>query len=610
MKFFLLFITFTYSLLALTIPQGDVSLSDFTVEYLQTEKNELTLESVMQKKFTKTTHANHSFGMIKDKDIWVKVALQTSYSAKKLYIQQADTINTTDIEFYLLQGHKIISQHKDGLQNGATASDAVMVVDVAPNTHYTLIAKLNTQASLILNMNIYDEKHYYHYKKYFDLNFGIFIGVVFGLLLYNLYLYFALRYKHYLYYSLFVLFTSIYFMSHTGAMLEFFSIPAIYYNYLYYSYFPMGIFFILFIQHILQTKKFMPYVDKFLTLIIISVLLDFIYYSLFSDIVAYQYKSYYMILGVVILLPFFYLWAIYKKTPFIYLFLLASLPRDLMIFPSAFIFLGWVDFSYVDRYGYGYALLYEIIAYSLLIAHYIKTLQHENALQKLILSQKEKQAALGELLVYITHQWRAPLATLSSLLILQKVKLQKGIPTTKDDMNEYIEKSENSIGFMSETITNFSSFYSPDKRSKHFTITNAIETILGIVEKDLLSNGITVSVQGDKEIAFDGVENDISQIILALISNAKYIFKQRGIQKPKIEIDFYKKGTKTIIEVADNAGGIKIVPISDIFEPFKSAKETTHSGIGLYMAKIILESYHSTISAKNENDGAKFTITL
>ena len=163
---------------------------------------------------------------------------------------------------------------------------------------------------------------------------------------------------------------------------------------------------------------------------------------------------------------------------------------------------------------------------------------------------------------------------------------------------------------MSETITNFVSFYSPEKQSKHFTIANAIDTVIRIIEKDLLSHNIDFVVRGDEKLEFYGVENDISQIILALISNAKYIFIQRNIANAKVEIEFYKKDNDIIIEVRDNAGGIKIAPISNIFKPFASDKVGTQSGIGLYMAKTILESYHSQINATNENKGAKFTITL
>ena len=610
MKIVLLLITFTCTLLALTIPKGEVDISKFDIHYLVTEKNAFSIDAIVDKNFTQMTHSNHTFGMLNNKDIWVKVQLQTEDAAKTIYIQQADTINITDIEFYLLQNHKIISQLKSGLQHDSTTSDAVMKVNLKANSYYVFIAKFSTPLSYVLNMNIYDETHYYNYKKYYNINFAVFMGVIIGLLLYNFYLYFALRYIHYLYYSLFLLSTSIYFMTHTGAMLEFFPIDACYYHYLYYSYFPMGVFFILFLQHILQTKTYMPNVDKIMLLIIFSVMIDFFYYTWFSDIITFQHKTHYVILSVVVLLPLFYFWAIYKKVPLIYLFLLASLPKDIMVFPSEFIFFGWVDFSYFNRYAYGYALLYELIAYSILITYYIKKIQNENSMHKAMLSQKEKQASLGELLVFITHQWRAPLATLSSHLLLQEAKLKNSKPITEEEMMENIQKSQKSIQFMSDTITNFASFYTPDKQKRDFTIFSAIHTIAQIIEKDLLSHNIDLLISGDETLEFYGVENDISQVLLALISNSKAAFIQRGIKNAQIEIIFYRDNSNIVIDIIDNAGGIQITPISKIFEPFSGNKRETYSGIGLYMVRHILASYHSQIDVINTSNGAKFSIIL
>ncbi|MDQ7066646.1 MAG: HAMP domain-containing sensor histidine kinase [Sulfurimonas sp.] len=163
---------------------------------------------------------------------------------------------------------------------------------------------------------------------------------------------------------------------------------------------------------------------------------------------------------------------------------------------------------------------------------------------------------------------------------------------------------------MAETIDNFSSFYNPKKIKTSFKILNAIQSIQQIIDKDLLSYQIDLIIKGDEELSFYGVQNDISQIILALISNAKHIFIERQIKKPKIIINYYKKSSDVIIEVIDNAGGVKMKPINDIFDPFVSGRVNSQSGIGLYMVKNILDTYSSTIGVKNENGGAKFTVTL
>ncbi|HFB54192.1 MAG TPA: HAMP domain-containing histidine kinase, partial [Sulfurimonas autotrophica] len=66
-----------------------------------------------------------------------------------------------------------------------------------------------------------------------------------------------------------------------------------------------------------------------------------------------------------------------------------------------------------------------------------------------------------------------------------------------------------------------------------------------------------------------------------------------------------------IIEFEDNAGGIPEHVISSIFKPNVTTKEDGKgTGIGLYMSSQIVEKHSGSISVKNVNDGAMFTVVL
>jgi len=611
LKILLIIISFTYALFALEINQENVNISNFNVKYLESNSSEFTIETILNQKFTQTTTNKHSFGLSKDKTIWVKTDITVNSDIKKLYLQQADTVSVTNIELYFFKDKKLLKRVKSGVENKETDGfDALLKVDVEKGGTYTFLAKYSTKNSLILNMNIFDEQHYYNYKKYMHMIFAIFLGVMGALLIYNIYLYFALKYIQYLYYSMMVLGLSIFTMAQAGIFIEFLPVSINFHKYLNYAVFLKIVFFYLFTQQILNTKKTMPYVHIYFNFTIVTTILTFLYVVFTSSIYDYIQNLYNIFLYGAIVGLSILLWAMYRRVPFIYHYSLASVPPVIVAIIWSSLFLGYIDYSYMSRYGYMYASMYEIITYSILVSYYIKQMQKENTLQKSIMYQSEKQASLGELLVYITHQWRAPLASLNALITLSEAKLKHNVDITKKDIEENIVKNKNLLKFMTETINNFTTFYNPTKEKTNFSILDSIENIILIIEKELMSHKIDLTIKGDKNLLFYGIKNDLSQIVLALISNAKHVFIERSIENPKIEISFYKQNSDVFIEVSDNAGGIKLKPIETIFEPFISGRIHTQSGIGLYMVKNILDSYNSEISVKNINNGAKFTIIL
>ena len=84
------------------------------------------------------------------------------------------------------------------------------------------------------------------------------------------------------------------------------------------------------------------------------------------------------------------------------------------------------------------------------------------------------------------------------------------------------------------------------------------------------------------------------------------------IKKILIKIEITKEDKESIITILDNAGGIPKTVLPKIFEAnFTTKGESGGTGIGLYLSKIIIEdSMSGKIYAKNENNGAKFTVVI
>jgi len=225
-----------------------------------------------------------------------------------------------------------------------------------------------------------------------------------------------------------------------------------------------------------------------------------------------------------------------------------------------------------------------------------------NRLKEQMIHQQSKQAALGELLMHIAHQWKQPLASLGSINTLQRVKLEQGITISKEELLKSIIKSEHLISFMSQTVNTFKNFYNPSYENEPFSLTNAVNKIINISNATLEYNNIKVHLTSHETATVCANENEFAQVIFSIISNALNIFKQRNILHPQLHIEIHNNR----VTITDNGGGIDENIQEKMFRPFKST--TKGNGIGLYIAKELMEKNNGFIFAKNIKHGAEFTV--
>lgn len=108
------------------------------------------------------------------------------------------------------------------------------------------------------------------------------------------------------------------------------------------------------------------------------------------------------------------------------------------------------------------------------------------------------------------------------------------------------------------------------------------------------------------------LKNEIRQVILNILKNSEDAFLERNINKRLIQINTYEKDNCAVIEIIDNAGGIKEELLNKIFDSYFTTKTNEKgTGIGLCMSKTIIEdNCKGKIQAKNTKDGASFIISI
>ena len=240
----------------------------------------------------------------------------------------------------------------------------------------------------------------------------------------------------------------------------------------------------------------------------------------------------------------------------------------------------------------------------------------ERIQQKQFLIQQSKLAEMGDMVAAIAHQWNEPLVELSALI--QDMQTSYLLNELKDiDVSDFVNDSMIQIKYMSKTLTDFRNFLKPSTKKNLFSISKAFNEINEIIGKQIFYSNITMSFNyknANEELLIYGYENEFKQVLLNLINNAKNkVLEKSQIEenvKAKIDINIERCQNFNTIEIIDDAGPIDEKIINSIFQPYFTTKKDG-TGIGLYMAKVIIEDkMDGNINVRNEDNCVIFTIKL
>jgi len=231
--------------------------------------------------------------------------------------------------------------------------------------------------------------------------------------------------------------------------------------------------------------------------------------------------------------------------------------------------------------------------------------------QEKVLMHQSRLAAIGEMMDVIAHQWIQPISVINSQIALMGFDVK-----FKKIDEEYVEnlqvKFTKQIKHMTTTLREFRNFFRPSHDSFYFDTLLMVQKTLTLVDDEFKSNGITIKIEHTDSFSLYGIENEFIHLLLNIINNinnAKDAFRDKRINDKEISIVLLQENDYNIIEISDNAGGIPLDIIDEIFKMnITSRAESSGTGIGLYISFLIAQKHKGTLHATNIKSGAKFIL--
>lgn len=237
-------------------------------------------------------------------------------------------------------------------------------------------------------------------------------------------------------------------------------------------------------------------------------------------------------------------------------------------------------------------------------------LEMQVAMLKQQLAQAQKMTALGELVSTTTHEFNNVLMTIMNYA---QMGLRHKDEATRDKALDKILTASKRAAKITNAVLGMAR-----NRSESFEPTNLaaiIDESLVLLEREMSKYKIHVETQLNTVPDVLAVANQIQQVLLNLLINARQAMPNGGTLLIKLEHDAANQMVDLVVR--DNGVGIPLEKLPRIFDPYYTTKKGPDesgkggTGLGLSSCRTIIEAHQGRIRVESSvGKGTAFTIKL
>ena len=553
-----------------------------------------------------------------EKAYWAKLKVKNSTAKSVTYYLKSENQFTYHIEFFLSKDGHIVDTIEDGVisknrEREFNVNHMIFPITLAAHEEAEVFLKIQNYNKIDIDFLLLTKDSLLDFYQTYNLVEGLFFGGMFIMMFYNLFLYFLLKHRAYLYYVFYTFWLTLYFAGLFGFSQRYFAGHTLIF------YVSSGAFFVsmtLFVQSILNLKEQVPRINKFL-----NIFIGYFIIATVINIFMLEFKLF--VYAQILFNLFFILVPLYVSIVIFVTYYLAYFKKDYIAkiyswawtivsffgFLLPLVYLNIIETDIPSDYIFQFIMLFEVLCFSFILAYKIKLMQREQSEHQLLLVEQSKLASMGEMISTIAHQWRQPLSEINGVVLTMDIDYRKE-KLTQEKFDNHLNDIEGITSYLSKTIHDFMNLFSHKKELEEFFLLDAIISSKRLVSVFIKEEIIFLNRQ-DINVKMVGYKSELIQALLIVINNSIDAAREQGVSAA-INIDIKELNNNVHINIEDNGGGISEEILKDIFNPYFTTKhESQGTGLGLYILKMIIEkSMSGSIEIFNKNSGVNCEMVI
>jgi signal transduction histidine kinase/CheY-like chemotaxis protein len=643
------------------------------LEYLEDPDGSYDVSDVtsppLKGRFRRSRQVSPGFGFTSSV-YWFRFSIKNPSDGERLRFLEIEYPLLDYIELYIPDGRGGFKVYDEGdrrpfYDRPIPYRNFVFILDIPPGESMSCLLRVKTSSSLNLPARLYSEAGFIDKVESEETALGIYFGILFAMLAYNLILFFTIRESVYLYYVLFVIFYFLFQLDLTGVAFKYLWPEAIGWanNSLPFFIFVAFLFGTMFTRKILNSREYAPFLDKILQFYLIVTALSaasclFLPYEVSIKAATLVTTTVF----VHIFTGFLCLYRGWRPARYYALAWTISMAGAAIYALKSF---GVLPNNFVTVWGIQIGSAWEVILLSMALSDRLSLLQKEkdriqaeytrkleaanirleeftrtleekvrqrtreleesNALlqkqaREMRLAEERAERASkakSDFLANMSHEIRTPLNAITGITALA---LDMELPHKLRDYLKVIRVSANSLLNLVNDILDFSKIEAGkmELEDTDFSLQEVIENVAEMFTELSSDKGIDFIIHLDSDLPL-GLRGDpvrLGQLLTNFVSNAvKFTERGRVILRCSL-LEREGKSARISFAVSDTGIGIEKERLDDLFHMFTQADSSTTrrfggTGLGLTICKRIAQLMGGEIEVASEpGRGTTFTFTV